>query len=147
MSIKVMTSVWEQSKQENGRLLLLLALADHANDDGVCWPSILRLAQRIRRKERQTKRLVAELMESGELFRVQGVGRGNTNLYLVTVGFRADELFTTLVKHFEFSTVDAQGIVDGITAKRNGVAVGTILPNEEPVKGVTDDTIAGDEKV
>jgi hypothetical protein len=34
MSIRVMTKVWDHSTQKGSTLLLLLALADHAADDG-----------------------------------------------------------------------------------------------------------------
>ena len=40
MSIRVMTQVWDTSEQKGSALLLLLALADHAADDGFCWPGI-----------------------------------------------------------------------------------------------------------
>jgi len=42
MSIKVMSYVWEASKAKGSELLLLLAIADHAADDGYCWPGIPR---------------------------------------------------------------------------------------------------------
>jgi hypothetical protein len=39
MSIKVMSQVWEHSTRKGTRLLLLLALADFANDEGICYPA------------------------------------------------------------------------------------------------------------
>lgn len=83
MSIKYMTCVWEKSKQTGTNLLLLLALADHANDAGVCWPGIPHLARKVRRSERQTKRLIQQLIASGELEVAEGGGRGHTNLYKI----------------------------------------------------------------
>ncbi len=38
MSIKLMTKAWEMDLPQ-GKKLLLLALCDHANDDGICYPS------------------------------------------------------------------------------------------------------------
>ena len=47
MSIKLMSLVWELS-QVNSEInrddkFLLLALADHANDDGECYPSLSKI--------------------------------------------------------------------------------------------------------
>jgi DnaD/phage-associated family protein len=82
MSIKYMSMVWEHSKHDGSKLLVLLALADHANDDGVCWPSIPRLAKRARISERQVKRIVQDLADSGDLEIVsRGDGRGHSTIY------------------------------------------------------------------
>ena len=43
-----MAAVWERSKHQGGALLVLLGIADHANDQGVAYPSIERLARKIR---------------------------------------------------------------------------------------------------
>src|SRR5262249_22305654 len=61
MSIKVMTRVWTHSQRKDGELLVMLALADFANDAGECWPSILTLAQKARLTERQTRRVLKRL--------------------------------------------------------------------------------------
>jgi hypothetical protein len=67
MSIRVMAQVWGDSQQSGGKLLVLLALADYANDEGVCWPSIESLAAKARLSERQTQRVIRELESSGEV--------------------------------------------------------------------------------
>jgi DNA-binding transcriptional regulator YhcF (GntR family) len=83
MSIKIMTWIWENSLEEGTNLLMLLAIADHANDDGVCWPSIERLAQRARVKERQAQYIIKNLEANGAIEVQRGVGRNNTSLYFV----------------------------------------------------------------
>jgi len=133
MSIKVMTEVWEKSIHKGTYLLLLLSLADHASDDGVCWPSIARLARRIRLQERQVKRLIGDLVGSGELYYLRNVGRGNTNLYLVTVGFSQEEIATTLVKRFNLSTIEAAQLAEKVLSKTPF----------EPVEKVSSRTIKG----
>jgi len=45
MSIKIMSSVWELDLKV-GLKMVLLALSDHANDDGVCWPSYRKLQKK-----------------------------------------------------------------------------------------------------
>lgn len=47
----------------------LLILADFANDDGHCWPSVPRIAARARISERSVKRSISDLAERGFLER------------------------------------------------------------------------------
>ncbi len=91
MSIKAMTRVWEHSRQKGSNLLALLALADHADDSGECWPSEERIAKKIRMSERQTQRILAGLEKKGEVARKLGDGRGNTTHYLILSGFNAEQ--------------------------------------------------------
>lgn len=86
MSIKVASHVWEHSQQSGSALLMLLALADHANDDGACWPSIETLARKCRVSERQARRLIRKLEDDGELATDVGGGRGNASIYWVLLG-------------------------------------------------------------
>ena len=67
MSIKWSGMVWHNSQQTGSGLLVLLAIADHANDDGICWPSVARLARMARVSERQCQRLISQLVNAGEL--------------------------------------------------------------------------------
>src|SRR5436189_5127276 len=67
MSIKVATQVWQGSRHKSGNLLVLLALADHADDQGKAWPGIPLLACKARLSERHTRRCLNELVASGEL--------------------------------------------------------------------------------
>jgi hypothetical protein len=46
MSNAALTAVFEHSRTRNGPRLLLLALADRANDTGRCWPGIEDLMRR-----------------------------------------------------------------------------------------------------
>ncbi len=49
MSIKVASYTWEHSQHKGSALLLLLAIADHAHEDGGgAYPSIGTLAAKIR---------------------------------------------------------------------------------------------------
>lgn len=88
MSIKVMTKVWDQSQHKGSALLLLLAMADCANDDGgSCYPSIPTLSQKTRLNLRTVRRLIDELIESGELeLLVKGGGRTHSEYRIVIEG-------------------------------------------------------------
>lgn len=95
MSVRVMATVWADSEHSGGKLLLLLALADHANDQGVCWPSLETLAQKSRMSERHVRRLLRELEESGELRTEVGGntdGQNRSSVYRIVPLNRADKM-------------------------------------------------------
>jgi hypothetical protein len=81
-----MDRVWKNSIQAGGKLLLLLAIADFANDDGMAYPGIDTLAQKTRQSRRTVQRQISELEELGELAVEPGTGRSNTNTYWVLAG-------------------------------------------------------------
>lgn len=83
MSIKVMSSIFE-SDLPPGKRLVMLALADHANDEGVCYPSISRLCLRTGMKERTVQTHIRELEADGYLSRDMNKGRSGSNLYHLT---------------------------------------------------------------
>jgi len=62
MSIKLMNAVWESDSTSGSDRLVLLALADSANDDGYCWPSY----ETIARKANLGRRYVIVIMEKLE---------------------------------------------------------------------------------
>lgn len=81
MSIKVMTWIWDNSPASGTELLMLLAIADQANDAGrEAWPSIRTLAQRTRLDERTVRRVLRRLSEQGLLIVRKGGGR-QSNYY------------------------------------------------------------------
>lgn len=68
MSIKVMTAVWDHSQHKGSELLLLLALADFAHDDGGnAFPSVKTMKEKTRLSERAVQYLLRALVASGEL--------------------------------------------------------------------------------
>jgi len=54
MSVRAMAWAWEQELPE-GEKLLLMAIADHADDEGVCWPGQEGLARKIGRTDRTVR--------------------------------------------------------------------------------------------
>jgi hypothetical protein len=67
MSVKLSTKVWQCSRHKSGNLLVLLALADHADDEGKAWPGVRSLARKARLSQRHARRCLRELLVSGEL--------------------------------------------------------------------------------
>lgn len=65
MSIKLMTRIWDEAPYSQTTLLVLLCLADMANDDGVCWPSVETIARRSRVSPRWVRDVLVELETAG----------------------------------------------------------------------------------
>lgn len=65
MSIHVMSDVWKHSPYTELRLLIHLALADYANDDGEAWPLHETIAAKCRCTVRTVERTVDQMVEDG----------------------------------------------------------------------------------
>lgn len=46
MSVRIMSMVWDDPSFRGNTKLIMLCLADFANDEGCCWPSLNRIAQK-----------------------------------------------------------------------------------------------------
>ena len=85
MGVEASTAVWKRSKHKGTKLVLMLAIADFANDEGVSWPSTVTLAKKIRMSHSFTRIKLKELEDSGELkILVPGGGRVS-NRYKITL--------------------------------------------------------------
>lgn len=86
MSIKIMSRVWEEEGLDTLQTLVLLSMADHAQDDGTnCYPSMARIARKARCSERQARRIVRSLEKAGFLTTSTNRGRNQTNEYVIRV--------------------------------------------------------------
>ena len=81
MSIKIMSLVFESETLGATERLVLLALADHANDDGVCYPSTGRLCQRTGLKERAVQGHIKTLVAGGYLTIEPNAGPRGANVF------------------------------------------------------------------
>jgi len=66
MSVKALTWAFEQPLAGNEKVVLL-ALADHADENGSCWPSMRRIAEKACIAERTVRRILIVLEEGGFL--------------------------------------------------------------------------------
>lgn len=90
MSVAISRCVWEGSRARGGQLLVLLALADCADDSGIAWPSPATLARRTRLRARQVRRCLRALERLGELeIRPAHHGRRRLRVYRVMALERA----------------------------------------------------------
>ena len=94
MGMKMYQSVWQNSKAKGASLVVLLALAHHADDNGLCWPSIDRLAEMANVDRRSISRALQQLEELKEIERQVNRGRGNVNQYRISF-----ENMTSLVEN------------------------------------------------
>ena len=87
MSIEAMSWVWKHSKTKGSERLVLLALADNANDNGVCWPSIATIARKANLERRYVISILKNLESVGRIqIERRRMGKLNkSNLYTVVM--------------------------------------------------------------
>lgn len=84
-----MTCVWDNSIQKGSALLVLLSLADNANEENKAWPSIPTIAKKTRLTERYVQSILRKIADDGELMIVPGERYGiSSNTYIITVGVK-----------------------------------------------------------
>ena len=86
MSIRLMTAVWDRYEGSGSELLLALALADHASDDGTrVYPSVSSLAAKTRQSERAVQYQLRNMEQKGwlQLVANEGGGRGKAREYRI----------------------------------------------------------------
>jgi len=83
MSVSVMARIWAEETLSPTPRLILLSLADHANDEGVCYPSIARLCKRTGLSERAIQKHIGELAASGWLMIDRAAGPKGCNVFTV----------------------------------------------------------------
>lgn len=85
MSVRMISRVWDFSAQKGNDLLMLLAIADFADDDGNAYPAVSTLATKCRMKPRNANLILAALKASGELEVRQNEGPNGTNRYRIVL--------------------------------------------------------------
>jgi len=103
MSVKIMSAVFDKSKTEGNARLILLALADCANEEGTCWPSISTISNMANVSVETCKKYLSA-MEELKLVEVEDRfdknGRRTSNIYRINVAKLGDDfLDRELVKN------------------------------------------------
>lgn len=78
-----MSAVWERDDLTSTQKLVLLALADWANDEGLCWPSIDRVALKASLTSRGVQKTIRALEEM-QFLRKEEI-KGRVNKYWVSL--------------------------------------------------------------
>ena len=81
-----MSWVWKHADVSGATLLVLLALADYANHNGICWPGVEALAEKARVSERYVRDLLGDLERDGFIVRELNTGPYGVNTYKVLMG-------------------------------------------------------------
>lgn len=89
MSVRTMARVWDQSVHSGTELLMLLAIADFADDEGNAYPAVPTLAAKCRMSPRNANFILSALRETGELEVRPNEGPKGTNRYKVVTGLKA----------------------------------------------------------
>lgn len=85
----MMSLVWELLLPDSEKLVLL-ALADCANDEGVCWPSMATLAKKCSKSDRTVQACIKALCAKHHLTRDEIAGKGCKYTVHPIVRFAAD---------------------------------------------------------
>jgi hypothetical protein len=80
MSVRVMAAVFESDMPPTERLVML-ALADHADDAGDCYPSVARIMSRTGLSERAVRGAFRKLSDAGALEITVGAGPAGCNRF------------------------------------------------------------------
>jgi hypothetical protein len=149
MSIKLMSEVWHLDL-DHPHLLMLLAIASHADDTGRAFPGVAYLAWKTGYSERMVQRHLRTLENSGliTVTRFQQGGRGRATEYHLQLHNAARKPpYQPMPKgditgHFPSLKGDISGPThhaDGVTPGRNGVVSGpngVIAPSPHPIKAI-----------
>lgn len=88
LSFPYLDSAWETKTPSHTCKLVLVALSDHANSDGICWPSVARLAHRCDISRRTVQRALRELEKAALITITKKVGTSSSyklNLRIVVI--------------------------------------------------------------
>ena len=84
MSVRLLAKAFEAPDSLRGsNRLVLLALADHASEEGWCWPGVNRISKKAAIGRRQVQKCLAQLVETG--FLEKHYRPGKTTMYRLTL--------------------------------------------------------------
>ncbi len=116
MSREARDRVWDKSKQEGSRLVVMLRLAEWADPNGICFPGDSEVAKKCRMKERNMQYVLKELEGRKEILKIRRPGRGLRSYTLVTVGLSVRRIYTVLRRNdypdLEIDKSSAKGIIN-----------------------------------
>ena len=129
-----MSAVWDIEGIDSSECLVLISLADHADDQGRCYPSIARLAKRTKLSGRGVQKVITRLIEKGFVTVSPCAGQGGANLYTVTATPEPRSPLNDVHPRTEFTT--PLNHVRKTPEPRSPKPSGTIIePSEEKEEG------------
>ncbi|MFG6082059.1 helix-turn-helix domain-containing protein [Paracoccus litorisediminis] len=109
MSNAFLNAVWAMKGINRGEGHVLTALADRANESGVCWPSIEDIAERTKMTDRGVRKIIRRLAEAGLIIIEEGGGRQVMNRYTLTFPPLESEKNADELIHKKGDTAQAEG--------------------------------------
>ena len=94
MSVKASNWAWQLQCVKGMTKLVLMALADSADDDGFCWPKLETIAFKACTSKSTVKRAVRDLVQLGLVtveHRTRQNGSSASNYYTINIGVQPDE--------------------------------------------------------
>ena len=145
MSIKIMSQVWELDLPHNAQSIFL-ARADHADDDGYCYPSVGRLAWKTGYGVRQVQRTLKDLRDQKLAVPTGSVtgGRHNTVVYKLDPSAgkqkppfrpRTERQILADIKGDNMTPIDGEADIKGDTQDAERVTSETQRVTLETLKG------------
>lgn len=118
MSIRAMNWAWEQKMAPTPKLILM-ALADSANDSDECWPGIPFIAVKCCVSQRTVQRVFQKFETTGLMSitrRYTTAGRQTSNGYRLRVGRNPDNLSLVFASpKIEGANLSGSGVTSGVT--------------------------------
>ncbi len=90
MSIRLISDVLEMENVTTTETLVLLVLANFADDQGRAWPAMATIARMAKISERRARSVIRKLESDGHLLTIKSLGR-RSNAYQLTLSTRIPE--------------------------------------------------------
>lgn len=133
MSIRLMTLAWELKIPATPKIVLL-ALCDWANDEGICFPSVARVASRASLSPRQCKRVLHQLTDDRWVHVVGNLtGGASSRRYQINVpALQTGDTSVTRVKTSPVARMSSPGVTSTAATSDADVTRTTTEPSFEP---------------
>jgi hypothetical protein len=140
MSVKALAFVWDETDHKGTPKLVLLAIADWANDEGLATPLMKKLESRVGVGKTALRNHLARLEKDGVLGVVKGAGfqtkRGNGNLFALNEYRHSVGLEPMITSHYTRDTTSNPTLFFGGHTDEP-------VQIDDSVDGHTDDSVDG----
>lgn len=136
MAIRHYKHVWTNYKRSGSHKLVLLALAEHAdNTTDTCYPSMQTLADMACISVRQVINIISDLKESGDIEVISTRGRSQSNTYKLTLKCESDFILlneTEADNNVKSSVNNVKPSTNNVKPSTEKCEMGFTLTNIEP---------------
>lgn len=101
MSIRLLSAAWDLDIGSTEKMVLM-SLCDHANDEGVCWPSVATIMRKTSKSERTVQTALKWLKEQG-YFEIEG--RNGTSPKYILDPSKILSAHESPIRHYVYRTI------------------------------------------